>query len=198
MAGTAFMKSVRLWSIGMCCLLAPWSAFADPPAACDPQIVAKADPGYTCTVKTRTGSVSWRVEAVLQGSRTFRVMKDLKSGLYVSDDLGKHSQLAARKQNLCSSPEYANQRGNLASVAWRMPTGYPRTLNGKNGFPIRDSDFVVLEDDGIRQVISGLANKLFVSSSNPDGYPYGYDGELGGLDTGCDGNGNASLRCVGQ
>ena len=70
---------------------------------------------------------------------------------------------------------------------------------GYDGFPNRDSDFVVLEDDGIRQVISGLANKWFVSSSDPgEGFSYGYDGEFGGIDTGCDGNGNVSLRCVGQ
>ena len=126
-------------------------------------------------------------------------MKDLKSGLYVSDDLGKHSHGSATNQKLCNSPEYSNQRGNLASVAWRLPSGYPHRLNGKNGFPNRDSDFVVLEDDGIRQVISGLANKWFISSSDPgDGFSYGYDGEFGGIDTGCDGNGNVSLRCVGQ
>jgi hypothetical protein len=64
----------------------------------------------------------------------------------------------------------------------------------RDGFPDRDSDFVVLGDDGIRQVISGLANKWFISSSDP----YGYDGEFGGIDTGCPGNGNVSPRCVGQ
>ncbi len=198
MAGTGFMNSVGRWTLGVCCLLAPWLAFADAPAACDPQIVGKADPGYTCVVKTRNGPVSWRVEAVLQGSRPFRVVRDLRSGLYVSDDLGKHSRGSTMSLKLCSSPEYSNQRGNLASVTWRVPSGYPRRLNGKNGFPDRDSDFVVLEDDGIRQVISGLANKWFVSSSDPgDGFSFGYDGEFGGIDTGCDGNGNVSLRCVG-
>jgi hypothetical protein len=150
-------------------------------------------------VKTQNGPISWRVEAVAQGSRASQVVKDLKSGLYVSDDLGKHSHGSATNQKLCNSPEYASQRGNLASVAWRLPSGYPRRLNGKNGFPNRDSDFVVLENDGVRQVISGLANKWFVSSSDPgDGFSYGYDGEFGGIDTGCDGNGNVSLRCVGQ
>ena len=199
MVANAFMKGVSLWSIGVCCLLVPWFAFADTPAACDPHTIEKAEPGYTCVVKTKSGPVSWRVEAVLQGSRPFRVVKDLKSGLYVSDDLGKHSHGSATNQKLCNSPEYSNQRGNLPSVAWRLPSGYPRRLNGKNGFPNRDSDFAVLEDDGIRQVISGLANKWFISSSDPgDGFSYGYDGEFGGLDTGCDGNGNVSLRCVGQ
>jgi hypothetical protein len=73
---------------------------------CDPQTVAKAVKGYTCGVKTKSGSVVWRVEAVIStGSRTFRVVKDLKSGLYVSDDMGKHSHESAKKENLCQSPD---------------------------------------------------------------------------------------------
>jgi ABC-type transport system substrate-binding protein len=170
---------------------------------CDPQTIAKAVKGYTCVVKTKSGSVAWRVEAVLlTDSRTFRVMKDLKSGLYVSDDMGKHSHESAVKENLCQSPDYSNQRGNLTSVSWRLPSGYPRSLNGKNGFPNHDSDFVVLEDDGVRQVIPGISSKYFVSSSEAgktaDYISYGFDGEFGGIDAGCNGNGMASLRCVAQ
>jgi hypothetical protein len=171
--------------------------------ACDPQTIAKAVKGYTCVVKGKGGSVAWRVEAVISTeSRTFRVMKDLKSGLYVSDDMGKHSHEFAVKQNLCDSPDYSNQRGNLTSVSWRLPSGYPRSLNGKNGFPNHDSDFVILEDDGIRQVIPGISSKYFVSSSEAgkpaDYISYGFDGEFGGIDAGCNGNGMASLRCVAQ
>jgi hypothetical protein len=202
MGKQALVRRIGLGAVGMSCLLAASFAFADAPVACDPQIVAKAAPGYTCGVKTKNGSVSWRVEAVVQGSRLFRVVRDLKSGLYVSDDLGKHSPDAAMKKKLCDSPDYASQKGNLASVAWRLPSGYPRSLNGKSGYPNHDSDFVVLEDDGIREVVASLANKYFVSSSEVgDGSSYssyGYDGEFGGIDTGCDGNGNVSLRCVGQ
>jgi hypothetical protein len=171
--------------------------------ACDPQTIAKAVKGYTCVVKAKGGSVAWRVEAVISTeSRTFRVMKDLKSGLYVSDDMGKHSHEFAVKQNLCDSPDYSNQRGNLTSVSWRLPSGYPRSLNGKNGVPNHDSDFVILEDDGIRQVIPGISSKYFVSSSEAgkpaDYISYGFDGEFGGIDAGCNGNGMASLRCVAQ
>ncbi len=171
--------------------------------ACDPQTIAKAVKGYTCVVKAKGGSVAWRVEAVISTeSRTFRVMKDLKSGLYVSDDMGKHSHEFAVKQNLCDSPDYSNQRGNLTSVSRRLPSGYPRSLNGKNGFPNHDSDFVILEDDGIRQVIPGISSKYFVSSSEAgkpaDYISYGFDGEFGGIDAGCNGNGMASLRCVAQ
>jgi hypothetical protein len=171
--------------------------------ACDPQTIAKAVKAYTCVVKTKSGSVAWRVEAVIPTEgRTFRVMKDLKSGLYVSDDMGKHSHESAKKENLCGSPDYSNQRGNLTSVSWRLPSGYPRSLNGKNGFPNHDSDFVVLEDDGIRQVIPGISTKYFVSSSEAgkpaDYISYGFDGEFGGIDAGCNGNGMASLRCVAQ
>jgi hypothetical protein len=170
---------------------------------CDPQTVAKAVKGYTCVVKTKNGPVTWRVEAVISTeSRTFRVMKDLKSGLYVSDDMGKHSHESAVKENLCQSPDYSNQRGNLTAVTWRLPSGYPRSLNGNKGFPNHDSDFVILEDDGIRQVVSGLTNKYFVSSSeagkSADFMSYGFDGEFGGIDAGCNGNGMASLRCVAQ
>jgi len=170
---------------------------------CDPQTIAKAVKGYTCVVKTKSGSVAWRVEAVIPTeSRTFRVMKDLKSGLYVSDDMGKHSHESAVKENLCQSPDYSNQRGNLTSVSWRLPSGYPRSLNGKNGFPNHDSDFVILEDDGVRQVIPGISTKYFVSSSEAgktaDYMSYGFDGEFGGIDAGCNGNGMASLRCVAQ
>jgi hypothetical protein len=79
---------------------------------CDPQIVGKAVKGYTCVVKAKSGSVARRVEAVISTqSRTFRVIKDLKSGLYVSDDMGEHSHETALKENLCQSPDYSSPKG---------------------------------------------------------------------------------------
>jgi len=194
------MTRISLATIAMSCLLFSCSRVSTT-ETCDPQTVARAVQGYTCVVKTKRESVAWRVEAVIStGSRTFRVVKDLKSGLYVSDDMGKHPRESAVNQNLCQLPDYSNQRGNLTSVTWRLPSGYPRSLNGKNGFPNHDSDFVILEGDGIREVVSGLANKWFVSSSEAaiGGFSYGFDGEFGGIDSGCDGNGNVSLRCVAQ
>jgi hypothetical protein len=179
------------------------SGRADPLPVCDAQAIANAGRGFVCTVKTNHGPVSWRVEAVVvSGSRTFRVFQDMKSGLFVSDDLGKHSQASALAESLCTSADYSAQRGNVTSVAWRVPSGYPRKLNGKKGFPNHDSDFVVLEDDGIRDAIPGVTNKWFISSSDAEGdkssySSYGYDGEFGDVNSGCDGNGNVSLRCVG-
>jgi hypothetical protein len=65
-----------------------------------------------------------------------------------------------------------------------------------------DSDFVILEDDGIRQVIPGISSKYFVSSSEAgktaDYISCGFDGEFGGIDPGCNGNPMAALRCVAQ
>ena len=172
--------------------------------ACDAQAIAKAGRGYVCIVRTKGGPVSWRVEAVVvSANRTFRVFQDQKSGLYVSDDLGRHSHDSVMKKSPCASADFAAQTGNLASVTWRVPSGYPRELNGKKGFPEHDSDFVVLEENGIRDAIPGLTTKWFTSSSEEDGdkslySSYGYDGEFGAVNAGCNGNGNVSLRCVGQ
>jgi hypothetical protein len=197
---SSVLGAVGVAAIGATAMVWNFTSRAGGLDACDVQVTAKAAQGYTCTVKTKSGPVTWRVEAVVAGSRTFRVFQDLKSGLYVSDDLGKHSQDSAVKQKLCESPDYAGHRGNLTRVSWRVPTGYPASLNGKKGLPGRDSDFVALEADGIREVIPNLNGKWFVSSSDVEGdtFPYGYDGEFGGLNTGCNGNGNTSLRCVGQ
>jgi hypothetical protein len=66
-------------------------------------------------------------------------------------------------------------------------------------FPTR-VHFAILEDDGIRQVFPGISSKYFVSSSEAgkpaDYISYGFDGEFGGIDAGC--NGMASLRCVAR
>jgi hypothetical protein len=49
---------------------------------CDPQTVAKAAKGYACVMKTKSGPVAWRVEAVISTeSRTFRVVKDQERSL---------------------------------------------------------------------------------------------------------------------
>jgi hypothetical protein len=77
--------------------------------ACDAQAIAKAGRGHVCTVKTKGGPVSWRVEVVMvSGSRTFRVFQDQKSGLYVSDDPKlQHFRLTktASHETRCEEPE---------------------------------------------------------------------------------------------
>jgi len=73
----------------------------------------------------------------------------------------------------------------------------------RKGFPDHDSDFVVLEEDGIRDAIPGLTDKMvhvvvrgrrrqILYSS------YGYDGEFGAVNAGCQWEWERLLRCVGQ
>lgn len=55
----------------------------------------------------------------------------------------------------------------------------------------------------MREVTAGVTNKWFISSSDAEGNKslyssYGYDGEFRAVNTGCNGNGNVSLRCAGK
>lgn len=65
----------------------------------------------------------------------------------------------------------------------RLPTGYPPRLNGRYGFANQNSEFVVAESHGIREVLRDMNNRnLFSSSVTPRwGDPFvfnGYSGEI--------------------
>ena len=98
---------------------------------------------------------------------------------------------------------YDDAKSFCANQNKDLPSGYPQSRNGKNGFPIHDSDFVVAENHGIREVFKDMKGRWFWSASGlPDGtgYAFVFDGNSG--DGGFDSRGNRSddnaARCVGR
>ena len=64
-----------------------------------------------------------------------------------------------------------------------LPSGYHRELNGKNGFPNQDSDFVVADSHGIREVFKDMGGRRFWSASvfpgSPDyAFVFSYGGDV--------------------
>lgn len=152
--------------------------------ACDPAKVATAESGYIC----RADLALWLVNSDTYAGK--RVYTDLKSGLKVTETVAtKINQYDAEKQ--CKD-------------GFSLPTGYPSSQNGTNGFPKQDSEFVRLESDHIRDVVPGMNdNKWFWSSSvlaNNTYFAYDFFGFNGYIDY--DNRGyvfpNSAVVCVGS
>lgn len=84
-----------------------------------------------------------------------------------------------------------------------LPSGYPVEYNGQYGFPNINSDFVIAENHGIREVFLDMKAKWFWSSSlDPDpvyiDYAYDFSGNYGGVysDYRRAENDSESARCV--
>lgn len=153
---------------------------------CSLEKSAKAAVGTVCKV----GGFLWKIEA--DGT-----VRDLKSGKLVSKVLGKSNQYNAK---------------SLCPAGMDLPTGYPESLNGKTflkkdgyafdvTYPNEDSDFVMLEKHGIRQVAPEMNTRWFWSSSVHPSYAYVayvFDGSSGYVVNVARGNDNGSVRCVGR
>ena len=147
---------------------------------CDLEKMAKAEPGYECQVKTQNENVIWQLHVKTASGK--KVWKDMKSGLLVSDILdGKFTQYQA--QDMCTNPSSEDARGNLISLNWSLPSGYPESFNGKKGFPNKDSDFETLEKNGIRKVIDTSGRYFWSSSVHPffSSNAYFFNGSYGGI-----------------
>lgn len=147
--------------------------------ACDPGKVSKAPSGYMC----RAGTVMWKVENDTYAGK--RVYRDMKSGLKVTEPLdGTSNQYNA---------------GARCNNGYRLPSGYPSSINGQYGFPNQDSDFTALESDNIRQVVPGMSSHWFWSSSVvPDVtyYAYVFSGNYGGIGDGSRDYNSGAALCV--
>lgn len=135
---------------------------------CSPEAMGAAPAGSVC----HTSSADWRVENETYAGK--RVYRDLKSGLEVTEPLGGNSLQQAAAQR-CTS-------------GWRLPTGYPVDFEGKDGFPVQESEFLVLGADNIRHIVPGTKCDWFWSSSiNPGdedvGFLFDSCGDPGGMET---------------
>jgi hypothetical protein len=116
--------------------------------------------------------------------------KDKKSGKTWFDEMSKEI-------NQYDSVTTCNDKGQS------LPTGWPARLNGKNGFPNYDSDFVAAEKHGIREVFKDMKDRWFWSSSvrpNVTNRAYDFDGDSGFVDYGFRGYhiSSDSARCVSR
>lgn len=60
------------------------------------------------------------------------------------------------------------------SLGLALPSGYPSSANGKYGFPNRDSDFVIAEKHGLRELFPDMFSHWFWSNSDdPEHLEYG-------------------------
>lgn len=116
--------------------------------------------------------------------------KDKKSGKTWFDEMSKDI-------NQYDAVTTCNDKGQS------LPSGWPARLNGKNGFPNYDSDFVAAEKHGIREVFKDMKDRWFWSSSvRPDGtfIAYGFIGVSGyvGYGNRYFHNSFGSARCVSR
>jgi len=85
--------------------------------------------------------------------------KDLKTDTIWFDEI-------KTRINQYDSEKYCKGKG------LELPTGYPKSLNGKNGFPNHDSDFVAATNNGLQEVFPNRgANSLIMlwsSSVDPE------------------------------
>ena len=195
------MKTKSKWlvgiSIGFLMGISNSALAQNPIEICNLEKNKTADQGYMCQVKTSTGNVFWQLDAKTTSGKM--VWRDLKSNLLVSDILDEkytHYQV----KDICTDNSSLEARGNLTTVNWSLPSGYPKFLNGKNDFPDKDADFETLEANGIRKVID-ISDRCFWSSSvDPDNFDFVYvfDGDDGVIYNDHRGYNVSSVLCVGR
>ena len=133
--------------------------------------LVKKEVGATCVSSSDScgadGCVFKRVE---QG------IKDVSSGIVLST-------------NIISNVNHQAATNHCIGMGLTLPTGWPENKNGQMSFPNYDSEFVILEKNGFRDVLlSYMEGKIYWSKSikpgnNSEAYDfYGDDGSIDSFD----------------
>ena len=185
-------------SIGFLIRISNSALALNPIEICSLEKNKTVDQGYMCQVETSTGNVFWQLDTKTTSGKM--VWRDLKSNFLVSDILDeKYTHYQAK--DICTDNSSLEARGNLTTVNWGLPSGYPKVLNGKKGFPDKDSDFETLEANGIRKVIDTSGRYFWSSSVHPSGYSYYafvFDGNYGTIDYYGRAYYYGSVLCIGR